>query len=47
MTALSMEKESRGRPAMFHAWILMGSPSVTVSEKSFELGISFSCNHMK
>ena len=32
MTALSMEKASLGRPAMFQAWILMGSPRVAVRE---------------
>ena len=39
MTPLSMEKASLGSPAMFHARILMGSPSVLVTVKSEEQGI--------
>ena len=39
MTPLSMEKASLGSPAMFHALILMGSPSVLVTVKSEEQGI--------
>jgi len=39
MTPLSTEKLSRGKPAMFHAWILIGSPSVLVNEKSDEHGM--------
>jgi len=34
-----MEKVSLGNPAMFQALILIGSPSVFVSEKSCEQGI--------
>lgn len=41
MTPLSMEKLSVGRPAMFHARILMGSPSVLLREKSSEDGMSW------
>ena len=36
MTPLSMEKESVGRPAMFHARILMASPRVLLRLKSVE-----------
>jgi len=43
MTPLSTEKLSRGKPAMFHAWILIGSPSVLVNEKSDEHGILLAC----
>ena len=43
MTPLSIEKASLGRPAMFHAWILIGSPRVRVREKSLEQGIFLSC----
>lgn len=39
MTPLSIEKESLGRPAMFQALILMGSPSVLLREKSSDDGI--------
>lgn len=39
ITPLSMEKVSLGKPAMFQALILIGSPSVLVSEKSWEQGI--------
>lgn len=43
ITALSMEKASLGRPAIFQALILMGSPKVLLSEKSSEDGIFFDC----
>ena len=36
MTPLSMEKESVGRPAMFHSLILTGSPRVLLRLKSLE-----------
>ena len=36
MTPLSTEKLSVGKPAMFHARILIGSPSTLLNEKSFE-----------
>lgn len=39
ITPLSMEKASLGRPKMFHAWILIGSPMVLLREKSLEQGI--------
>ena len=39
MTPLSMEKLSVGRPAMFQALILMGSPNVLLREKSSEDGM--------
>ncbi len=39
MTPLSIEYASRGNPAMFHAWILIGSPSVVAKEKLEEQGI--------
>ena len=39
MTPLSMEKESVGRPAIFHALILMAWPNVLLSEKSSEQGM--------
>jgi len=42
MIALSMEKLSVGRPAMFQFRISTGSPSVLISEKSSEHGIPFS-----
>ena len=42
MTPLSMLKLSLGRPAMFHAWILIGSPSVLVRENPELQGIFFS-----
>lgn|SRR6218665_9278 len=42
MTPLSMEKLSRGRPAMFHAWILIGSPNVLIREYSPDIGNFFS-----
>ena len=42
MIPFSTEKESTGRPAMFHARILTGSPRVTVTEKDLEQGIFFS-----
>ena len=42
MTPLSMEKLSRGRPAIFQAWILMGSPRTLVSENFCEHGNFFS-----
>jgi hypothetical protein len=44
MTPLSTEKLSRGSPAMFHAWILIGSPSVLVNEYSDEHGSFLSLN---
>ena len=40
--ALSTEKLSVGRPAMFQLWISTGSTSVLISEKSLEHGIPFS-----
>lgn len=43
ITALSMENESLGRPAIFQALILMGSPKVLLSEKSSEDGILLDC----
>lgn len=39
MTPLSIEKESLGRPAMFQALILMGSPKVLLREKSSDEGM--------
>lgn len=39
MTPLSIEKVSLGRPAMFQALILMGSPSVLLREKSSDDGM--------
>lgn len=39
MTPLSIEKESLGRPAMFQALILMGSPRVLLREKSSDDGM--------
>jgi len=41
ITPLSMEKLSVGRPAIFQALILIGSPSVLLREKSSEDGIFF------
>lgn len=41
MTPLSMENESVGRPAMFHALILIAWPSVLLNEKSSEQGMFF------
>jgi hypothetical protein len=41
MTPLSIEKESVGRPAMFHALILIASPRVLLKEKSSEQGMLF------
>ena len=43
MTPLSMEKLSVGRPAMFQALILMGSPRVLLREKSSEEGMFLDC----
>jgi len=42
MIALSMEKLSVGRPALFQLRICTGSPSVLISEKSSEHGIPLS-----
>lgn len=39
MTPLSMENASVGRPAMFHALILIAWPNVLLSEKSSEQGM--------
>ena len=39
MTPLSMEKESLGRPEMFHARILIGSPRVLLREKLLDDGM--------
>jgi hypothetical protein len=36
ITPLSMENESVGKPAIFHARIFIGSPRVLLSEKSDE-----------
>lgn len=41
ITPLSMEKLSVGRPEIFQALILIGSPSVLLREKSSEDGIFF------
>ena len=41
MMPFSTEKESTGSPAMFHALILTGSPSVAVTEKEGEQGMFF------
>ena len=38
----STENESTGRPAMFQALILTGSPSVAETEKEGEHGMAFS-----
>ena len=43
MTPLSTEKLSVGKPAMFHALILIGSPRVLLREKSSEHGIFLDC----
>lgn len=45
MTPLSMEKVSVGRPAMFHALILMGSPRVLLREKSSDDGMFLDCRY--
>lgn len=37
-----MEKLSLGKPKMFHAWILIGSPKVLLRENSCEQGIVLS-----
>lgn len=42
MMPLSTEKESTGRPAMFQARILTGSPRVVLRENVSEQGIIFS-----
>ena len=39
MTPLSTEKLSVGKPAIFHARILIGSPNILLSAKSWEQGI--------
>ena len=39
MTPLSTENVSVGKPAMFQARILMGSPNILLNVKSFEQGI--------
>ena len=45
MTPLSMEKVSVGRPAMFQALILIGSPRVLLNENSSEHGILLDCGY--
>ena len=42
MTPLSIEKLSLGKPAMFQACILIGSPRVLLRENSAEHGKPFS-----
>ena len=44
MTPLSMEKESVGRPAMFQALILIGSPNVLLRLKSLLHGTFRDCS---
>lgn len=44
MTPLSTEKLSVGRPAMFQARILIGSPSTLLNEKSLEQLMPRFCN---
>ena len=44
MTPLSIEKASLGRPKMFQAWILIGSPRHLLNENSLEQGIFLVCN---
>ena len=46
MTPLSMEKESVGRPAMFQALILIGSPNVLLRLKSLLHGTFRDCSDM-
>ena len=47
MTPLSIEKLSRGRPAMFHACMCTGSPRIRVIENSPDMGRFLLCNQNK